>query len=387
MAAEQSAQNKDWFQAQQQYWDAWFQGQRQFFDQQQTGNPAAGLSAQWESFFREWQNLTTANNVPGADQYRVFFTQAGKGFLDLLQQFCQAGACQAPEETIKSWTDNMQKFWAGILQQNTQPFDAATQFKSFSETFTAAGPAFWGDLFKNPVPGQSHPHNAAGFLLDPFGFYASMPGVGYTREKQEDVNALYRLWVDYEGQMRRYNIEMTKVGLQALQQFQTYIMTPHEDAKPLESLKDIYIKFVDIAEEVYAEFALSEEYTKMYGDVVNALTAYKKQLHKYMDDMLEQMNLPNRQEVDSVHKRLHEMRRENIQLRKDIEALKAAVGLKGKAKAPTAAAAAPTAPAKTNPTPIKKTAVEKTKPAKAKTAKTVKSAVKKPAAKKKAGKK
>lgn len=380
MAAEQTAQNNDWFQAQQQYWDAWFQGQRQFFEQQ-AGNPAAGLSAQWENFFREWQNLTAANNVPGADQYRTFFTQAGKGFLDLMQQFCQAGACQAPEETVKSWTENMQKFWGGILQQNTQPFDANTQFKSFTETFTAAGPAFWSDFLKNPVPGQSHPHNAAGFLLDPFGFYASMPGVGYTREKQEDINALYRLWVDYEGQMRRYNIEMTKVGLQALQQFQTFIMTPPaEGTKPLESLKDIYIKFVDIAEDVYAEFALSEEYTKLYGDVVNALTAYKKQLHDFVDDTLEQMNLPNRQEVDSVHKRVHELRRENLQLRKDIEALKAAVGLKDAPRAP-----APKAAAKAAPTPIKKTAVEKTKPAKAKAAKSKTSAKKSNA--KKAGKK
>ena len=380
MAAEQTAPNNDWFQAQQQYWDAWFQGQRQFFEQQ-AGNPAAGLSAQWENFFREWQNLTTANNVPGADQYRLFFTQAGKGFLDLMEKFCQAGACQAPEETIKSWTDNLQKFWGTILQQNTQPFDANAQFKSFTETFTAAGPAFWGDFFKNPVPGQSHPHNAAGFLLDPFGFYASMPGVGYTREKQEDINALYRLWVDYEGQMRRYNIEMTKVGLQALQQFQTYVMTPpQEGAKPLESLKDIYIKFVDIAEDVYAEFALSEEYTKMYGDVVNALTAYKKQLHDFVDDTLEQMNLPNRQEIDSVHKRVHELRRENLQLRKDVEALKAAVGLKDKPKA-----AAPKAAAKAAPTPIKKTVVEKTKPVKAKAAKAKPSAKKSTA--KKAGKK
>lgn len=362
MAAEQAAQNKDWFQAQQQYWDAWFQGQRQFFEQQNAANPAAGLPGQWETFFREWQNLTTGNKVPGADNYSQFFTQAGKGFLDMMEQFCQSNATTAPEDTLKAWTDNMQKFWGSILQQNTQPFDAAAQFKSFSETFTAAGPAFWGDLFKNPVPGQSHPHNAAGFLLDPFGFYVSMPGVGYTREKQEHINLLYRLWIDYEGQMRKYNIEMTKVGLQALQQFQTYITTPPEGAKPLESLKDIYIKFVDISEDVYAEFALSDEYTQMYGDVVNALTAYKKQLHEIADDVMEQVNLPNRQEVDSVHKRVHELRRENIQLRKDIEELKAAVGLKAKPKA--AAAAKPAAAKKPAPTPIKKAVKGKAKPAK-----------------------
>lgn len=378
MAAEQTAQNNDWFQAQQQYWDAWFQGQRQFFEQQNAGNPAAGLSGQWETFFREWQNLTTGNgnNVPGADSYRQFFTQAGKGFLDMMEQFCQSSATTAPEDTLKAWTDNMQKFWGGILQQNTQPFDANAQFKSFAETFTAAGPAFWSDLFKNAVPGQSHPNTATGFLLDPFGFYASMPGVGYTREKQEHINLLYRLWIDYEGQMRKYNTEMTKVGLQALQQFQTYIATPPEGAETLESLKDIYIKFVDISEEVYAEFALSDEYTKMYGDVVNALSAYKKQLHTIADDVMEQVNLPNRQEIDSLHKRVHELRRENIQQRKDIEALKAAVGLTETkpAEKPKAAAPKPAPAKKAAPSPIKNTV-------KGKPAKTAKPA------KKKAGKK
>jgi polyhydroxyalkanoate synthase subunit PhaE len=377
MAADQTAQNNDWFKAQQQYWDTWFQGQRQFFEQPGNANPAAGLSGQWESFFREWQKLT-AGDVPAADTYRQFFTQAGKGFLDMMEQFCQTGASQAPEESLKAWTANMQKFFASILQANAQPFDAGAQFKSFTETFTAAGPAFWGDMFKNPMPGQDKPHNAAGFMFDPFGFYASVPGVGYTREKQDHLNLLYRLWVDYEGQMRRYNIEMTKTGLQALQRFQEYVANPPAGDAPLDSLKDIYIKFVDISEDVYAEFALSEEYTKMYGEVVNALSAFKKQMHQITDDMMEQANLPNRQEVDSLHKRVHELRRENLQHRKDIAELKAALGLKTK---PAAKAAAKPAATKAAPTPIKKTATDKPKAKPAKAAKAAKPA------KKKAGKK
>lgn len=368
MATEQTAHNPDWFKAQQQYWDTWFQGQRQFFDQQ---NPAAGLSGQWDAFFREWQNLTTGGATPAADSYRVFFTQAGKSYLDMLEKFCQNGACLTPEETLKSWMDQMQKFYGSLLQQNAQPFDVGAQFKSFAESFTPAGPAFWSDLFKQPTPGQQYPHTSAAFLFDPFGFYASMPGVGYTREKQDSYNQLYRLWVDYEGQMRRYNVEMTKVAIQALQKFQHYVAQPPEGEKPLESLKDIYVKFVDISEEVFAEFALSDDYTKLYGEVVNALMAYKKQLHVIADEVMEQINLPGRTEVDTLHKRVHELRRENIQLKKDIAEIKAALGAKpAKPAAPKAAAVR--APAKAAP--------------KAKPAKPAKSAAKKPAAKK-AGKK
>lgn len=374
MATDQTARNQDWFKAQQQYWDTWFQGQRQFFDQQ---NPAAGLSGQWDTFFREWQNLTTGSATPAADSYRVFFTQAGKGYLDMLEKFCQGGACLTPEETLKSWTDQMQKFYANLLQQNAQPFDIGAQFKSFSESFTPAGPAFWGDMFKQPAAGQQHPHNAAAFLFDPFGFYASMPGVGYTREKQDSYSQLYRLWIDYEGQMRRYNAEMTKVAIQALQKFQQYVTTPPEGAKPLESLREIYVKFVDVSEEVFAEFALSDDYTKLYGEVVNALMAYKKQMHKIADDVMEQVNLPGRTEVDTLHKRVHELRRENIQLKKDIAEIKVAVGLK-----PAKAAAAPPAAPKQAPKAAAARAPVKTAPK----AKNAKPAAKKPAAKK-AGKK
>jgi len=381
MATDQTARNQDWFKAQQQYWDTWFQGQRQFFDQQ---NPAANLSGQWEAFFREWQNLTTGSATPGADSYRAFFTQAGKGFLDLLEKFCQTGACLTPEETLKSWMDQMQKFYGSLLQQNAQPFDVGAQFKSFSESFTPAGPAFWSDLFKQPAPGQQHPHTSTAFLFDPFGFYASMPGVGYTREKQDSFSHLYRLWIDYEGQMRRYNTEMTKVAIQALQKFQQYVTNPPEGAKPLESLKDIYVKFVDVSEEVFAEFALSEDYTKLYGEVVNALMAYKKQLHDISDEMMEQVNLPNRAEVDSLHKRVHELRRENLQLKKDVAEIKAAVGLKPTKPTVAAQPAKPVTPAAAKPAP--KAAAARAPVKTAPKAKPAKPAAKK-GAHKKAGKK
>lgn len=325
MATDQTARNQDWFKAQQQYWDALLQGQNPFFD---THNPAAGLTAQWDAFFREWQKLTTGSATPAADSYRAFFTQAGKGFLDMIEKFAvsagmatTAGA-QKPEDTLKAWTDQLQKFYGGLLQQNAQPFDFAAQFKNFSTAFNTA------PFFAQGFAGTNNPYTAAAGAFDPFGFYASLPGIGYTREKQDSLNQLYHLWTAYETQMRRYNTEMTQVALQALQKFQEYIVSPPEGAKPLESLKDIYVKFVDVSEDVFAAFAVSDAYTTMYGDVVNALTAFKKKQNEIADETLEQFNIPGRGEVDTLHKRMHDLRRENLELKKEIAEIKTVLGLK-----------------------------------------------------------
>jgi hypothetical protein len=75
---------------------------------------------------------------------------------------------------------------------------------------------------------------------------------------------------------------------------------------------------VDVCEEVYARFAMSEDYTRLYGEVVNALMAFKKQANLIVDDTVEAFNLPTRKEVDSLHKRMHDLRRENNHLRKAV---------------------------------------------------------------------
>lgn len=337
MATAKSRHNEQaeaWFDNSKQYWDGWFEAQRKAMDEQV--KKFSGLQGQWGQFFTQWQNMLGGRETqPGADAFRLFFVKAGESYINMMEQFYQAaGQSRAPEDATKDWLSAMQKFFETSLMSVSQPSDPAAFYKNTMESMTNAGPAFWTTAFKNPFLGQKWDHNPTGYLFDPFGFYASLPGIGYTREKQEHFNKLYRQFIEYEGAMRRYNSEMIKVGLQALHEFQNYLKRPPEESPPLTSLKEIYVKWVDVCEEVYAEYALSDEYTQMYGEVVNALMAFKKQLHIIADDTFEQLNLPTRAEVDSLHKRVHELRRENIELRKDLNALTG----KPKASSPKSAA-------------------------------------------------
>lgn len=339
-----------------QNWDSWFQNQRAYFDQQVKA--ATDIQGQWAGFFQEWQkNLSPT--LPGAGQYQQFFTQAGKQFLDMQQQFAQwSGQNKPVNDMTGDWLKGLQSFFLGMLQTNTQPYDPAAAWKNVTDSFAKGGNA-WASAFNsggpfgqfgqgfggNPFAGQgfnpaawtsAQPWNnvqgAGSFQnFDPFGFYASLPGIGYTREKQDAWNLLYKLYAEFEQQTRKYNAAMAQVGIEAVQKFQEYVANPPEGAAPLTSLKEVYAKWVDVCEDVYARYATSDEYTKLYGEVVNALMAFKGQMNTLTDDIADQFNLPTRSEVDSLHQRLHALRRDNIELRKAIDEIRGVKSPKPKA--------------------------------------------------------
>ncbi len=345
MANAQSAQNNDWLKSQQQYWDGWFEQQRKIFGGQWEG--ATGGNEPWAELLKEWQNaLSGGQPSANTDQFQQYFAKAGETYMNMLQQFYQAtGQSKPVEQMTQEWTETLQKFFAGAFQANTQPFDVSKAW-SFAQ---------------NPAAGKD-------FLssMDPLGTFTSMPGIGYSREKQEQLNHLYQQWVEYDRKSRAYNAGMAKVGMEAVQKFQAYLANPPENQEPLKSLKEIYVKWVDVCEDIYARYAMSEEYTSLYGEVVNALMKFKKQQNKLTDDMMDELNLPTRVEVDSLHERLHAVRRDNIQLKKDVAELKAALKLPTAVKAAVKpqAAAKPAVKAKPQIVAKPKKTAKKAKPAK-----------------------
>jgi class III poly(R)-hydroxyalkanoic acid synthase PhaE subunit len=312
MSAAHAQEHADWFRGQQEHWEQLFKTQQ----------------AQWGDLLGRWQQ-----GVSGADAYKGFFAQGGQQFLDLMQQMQKSATENAsPLDALKTWSESMKDFFAKL----TQGQDAAGAYKNFlnlGENMVKAGQA-WASVFQDK---RTFEPGGPGFAnYDPFGFFASMPGIGYTREKQEEYAKLYRLWHDYDVAMKKYNAAMASVGLEAAQRFQDYISSPPEGAPPLTSLKSIYVKWVDICEDLYAKYALSGEYVGLYGETVNALMGFKKQFNKITDDVMDDLNLPTRKEVDSLHERLHDLRREVIALKKELGS--------GRKVAPKAAA--PTKPAK-----------------------------------------
>ncbi len=92
------------------------------------------------------------------------------------------------------------------------------------------------------------------------------------------------------------------------------------------------------------------------------LMIMKKHYSEITDDFLRAMNLPNTREVDTMQQRLQQVRRENIELRKEIKEIRSILQTIAKAEPAVAAApAARTTPTRKKVATKKKTTVTKTK--------------------------
>ena len=282
MSTASFTQQNDWLKGQQQYWDSWFEQQRKFFGAAPAAPSFGGPQEQWAELLKGWQQAVSGSGQKTSDTqaFQQYFTKAGETYLNMMQQFYQGtGQAKPLDQMTNEWTENLKKFFTGTMQGGKDPLAA----------------------------------------MDPLNFFASIPGIGYTREKQEELNHLYQQWSEYETKSREYTSSLSKVGLEAIQKFNEYVAHPPKDAPPLTSLKEVYTKWVDICEGIYAKYAMTEEYTTLYGEVVNALMAFKKQQNKILDQAMDQLNLPTRAEVDSLHQRLHDLRREVAALRAELK--------------------------------------------------------------------
>jgi class III poly(R)-hydroxyalkanoic acid synthase PhaE subunit len=336
-AAKSTQQDNDWFSSPQKYWDAWFEAQRKAMSEQWQAPSSSAFQGPWADFFKEWQNAVSGSpQNRNTDAFQQYFTKTGETFLDMMEKFYQAtGQAKPLDQMVQEWIDQLQTFYANALQASSQPFDVSEEHKSFAHSINKASQVWASMLQPEGPPGKTGAKKDVCHAFEHIGCLTSMPGLGYNRKKQEQLNDLYKLWCEYHCKSRAYNAGMAKMGIKAVKKFQAYLANPPQDHEPLTSLRGIYEKWVDACEEVYAEYAMSEEYTRLYGEAVNALMAFKKQQNKMADDMLEELNMPTRREVDSMHERQHDLRRDNLQLRKDIAKLQAALRAKTAARPKT----------------------------------------------------
>lgn len=244
-----------------------------------------------------------------APDYTQMFAQMGAPFLNMFQTTASTQSSDT-QRMAQSWLDTQRQYWQTALE-NLQatpatpgvwpaftPHPTAPHFSAFmGMSGGAAGP---GSAFADMMRGS-------GRAFDPLDQLASLPGLGYLREKHEEFARLYKAWQAHEAAQQKYNAEMLRIMLEALARFETSIAAPD---KPFTSLKDVYAHWVNISEDVYARFAASPAHTAIYGEVVNTLSAVKRELSVVVDQWAAQMNLPTRAEVDSLHQRMHDMKRE-----------------------------------------------------------------------------
>ena len=149
-----------------------------------------------------------------------------------------------------------------------------------------------------------------------------MPTFGFTREHQERVQVLGQAQLQWQEALANYNILMAKTSRDAFDRFETKLAEREEPGRQIGSVRALFDLWVDAAEEAYADTALSPEYRRVYGALVNAQMQLRSRVQAIAEQTATTLGMPSRTELDSAHRKIAELERQlrRLQRRADDDA-------------------------------------------------------------------
>lgn len=323
MTDTKNAWMESWLKAQQSYWKSWADLAR-FGDKA----PAMPKSPWAEGLDQWWQALSPLAPPDGRAVFDKLMDMA-KGYFGLAERFVADRADKNdPMEVLNGWLEAMRQSWSA-WRPGTAPLTAGNPLKDMM-AFWDLPMDTWNRMAANimPMPGDFtqafHPEGAApgmGALHEQMNRFLSIPAVGYTREAQEQQQRLSQLAMDYAAATQAYQMAFAKLALETTQKFQRAMLQEAENGKPVGSLREVYDRWVELAEAAYAEFVMTDEYRALYGRLVNSLLALKAQMARLVDEGLETLHMPTHAEISTLQRRQQELRRENLRLNKTLKGM------------------------------------------------------------------
>ncbi len=322
----------DWLQLQQKYWEQWADIGRKAVGDGFTGsNPWENAMDHW------WQAVSPA----APDMSRGFvekMMEQGKMFFRMAETFTS----DLPTAGDDGWQgfnqilDEMQKAFTGEQDQEGEAIHKMMAFwelpyDNWQRVMSSISPVP-GDLLRN----MPHPQ-----IKDNLNRILSAPGLGYTREEQTQYQELMRHGVDYQRAQQEYMGFFSHIGIKSTDRMRKTVTELYKDGKTIDSARNLYDTWVGCCEEVYAEEVRTTEYARIHGRLVNAQMALKKRMTVMVDETLGTMNMPTRRELRTLQDRLQETRREQKNLRRELDHMKAQMSASADraSKAPAATAA------------------------------------------------
>jgi class III poly(R)-hydroxyalkanoic acid synthase PhaE subunit len=281
------------------------------------GSSGATPATLWSQAFETWWKTLSG------DGQAVFsrMVEQGKSFFLLGQQMSELfrnmgesiGSGEQWQEALKSRFDAMK---ASLdMQQSSEWAESMKGLRSFFEMpmdtwrRTLSGASMLPGDFMQTLRSQVM-EGMGDKLHEDVDRFLSVPGVGYTRESQEQLQHAAKLTLDYQKAVQEYGDAHVKLSADALDVLYKRIVALTEKGEKITSLREFYDLWVDSSEEVYGKFAMSPEFQEIYARMVNTLMRLKLQARNMIDEMLAAFNMPTRREMNTIIKRQHELRRE-----------------------------------------------------------------------------
>lgn len=306
---------KDWQAMHEQWWNALTSGATEFADK--AGQAFLGKPGALGDLF----GGKLGDDVGAATER---FLMGSRQFLEWVDRFSgQVAGRNAPPKSVQDWLDAV-KAAAGPMFEANNPL--TNLFQSMASQDAKGFEQFFAGL---PNPVEQFSGEVKGML--------GLPAFGFTRERQVWAQSLAQAWMAYQESLSAYNALMLKASQDAFVRLQDKLAGLEKSGQKIETLRAVYDLWVDAQEDAYADVALSADFRAAYGELVNRQMRVRKLVQDEIERVSTQFGMPTRSELNSVHQRLAESRRQVRALEDRLEALEAGrapVADKPKAAAP-----------------------------------------------------
>lgn len=152
---------------------------------------------------------------------------------------------------------------------------------------------------------------------------ADLPALGLTRERQEALQRLQRLFNDYFEQHGALAMLWNEVIGDALKRLGAAMSARFQKNELPQTAKQLYDLWVESAEAAYATMAHSPRYAKAQAELGNTIAKMRIEQRGLIESISRELDLPTRSELNTVHRRLKDMKAEIRRLRAELDRAKA----------------------------------------------------------------
>ncbi len=324
--SESNAWTDEWLKAQQKFVESWSEMTKGWH------KPGSDSQADmWANGLDMWRKTYPYPypTQPETGQVISKCMDIGKGYFSMAEQIGkQISSGGKPDQVIHQWLEQLK----ASLQQQAEHWSPMQHQASSDLMSQWMGPSSsWQKMVNAMLPFQMPSTDHAGWGIgedyQQLNQLLAMPGLGFFREAQEKQQTGIKLVMDYQQANHKFNQSFLRVSIESLQLFQQKIGALNEstEASAPSSLRGLYDLWVDVSETCYADYAMSDEYQTLYGDMVNRLMQMKQHISESIDETMALINLPTRKEIDTVQQRLQQTRRDNQALRRELREIRALV--------------------------------------------------------------
>ena len=290
----------------------------------------------WSQTLDQWWQLVSPQASDPVSEMFQRIIETGKSFNKLAEQGYSLGQTEEGQDPIQSWLDNMHKGFEDWSKQiSTNKFSLFDNKDSSIPEWMGLNKGaleIWDTVANSiglggvpDIPGLDKSKVELGRLL-------KSPALGQWREHQQQLQNITQLLIEFQEADQVYKLAFAQMGIRSIEALRQRLSNISSDEDKVSTVREFYDLWVDVNEEIYSEFTMTDEYQVIHGDFVNALMALRKETNALTEKLYKAANLPTRSELNTINKRLQEQRRENIQLRNEIKKLASQIASKTEKK-------------------------------------------------------